>query len=203
MNKAAARNSKPNGGGRPMLTGMIFGVLLGLIMSGVVAWYVLTKNPNSFVGESAHEKAKPSVEVKPAPTAKDKAAESVSVAPASGVAEVKPQFEFYKVLTDSKTEGGTALENSASAQSAKNVTAESKELNVLQAGAFQKQEDAEKLKAKLAMIGIEANIQSPNVPDKGLWYRVRLGPYSSAGEMNKALAMLKQNGMNATPIRPQ
>ena len=116
---------------------------------------------------------------------------------------MKPQFEFYKVLTDSKTEGGTELENSASAQSVKNVTAESKELNVLQAGAFQKQEDAEKLKAKLAMIGMEANIQSANVPDKGLWYRVRLGPYASAGEMNKALSMLKQNGMNATPIRPQ
>ena len=78
-----------------------------------------------------------------------------------------------------------------------------KEAYFLQAGAFANADDADKLKAKLAMLGMEASVQAATLPDKAVWHRVRLGPYRSADEMNKTLSMLKQNGVSATPMRAQ
>ena len=59
------------------------------------------------------------------------------------------------------------------------------------------------MKAKLSMLGMDVNVQTATIPDKGVWHRVRLGPYKGAEEMNKALAMLKQNGVSATPMLAQ
>ena len=77
------------------------------------------------------------------------------------------------------------------------------EPHLLQAGSFRKPEDAENLKAMLAMKGVEASVQPATIPDKGVWYRVRLGPYKSEGELNSARNFLKQNGVDATPMRAQ
>ena len=71
----------------------------------------------------------------------------------------------------------------------------------LQAGSFSNEADADKLKARLALLGMEASVQSVNIPDKGVWHRVRLGPYASSDAMNKARATLKQNGVDTTPMR--
>ena len=77
-----------------------------------------------------------------------------------------------------------------------------KEKYYVQAGAFQNVGDAEKLKAKLAFSGFEANIQTATIPDKGVWYRVRLGPYNS-GEAGNTIMTLKQNGIIATQVQAQ
>lgn len=193
MNKMSRAAKPAPSKGRPMLAGLVFGVLLGLMMAGGVAWFVLTKNPNSFVSEAPHEKIKPVSDAPPTPVAK--------TAPNSGsaVGESKPQFEFYKVLTDGKPENAAKSDKASPGATGKIVNKEV----ALQAGAFQKPEDAEKLKAKLAMLGFEAQIQSANVPEKGLWYRVRLGPFSNPDEVEKAAATLRQNGMNATPVNVQ
>ena len=59
----------------------------------------------------------------------------------------------------------------------------------LQAGAFQNAADADNLKARLALAGLEAQIQTATVPDKGVWHRVRMGPYSNAQDLEKARAL--------------
>ena len=73
----------------------------------------------------------------------------------------------------------------------------------MQAGSFAKADDADKIKAKLALLGIEASTQTATIPDKGVWYRVRLGPYKNADEMNRVRSFLKQNGVDSTPMRSQ
>ena len=92
----------------------------------------------------------------------------------------------------------TTENKSVSVQSAGNATA--KETYFLQAGSFSNADDADKLKAKLAMLGIEASVQVTTIPDKGVWHRVHVGPYKGREEMNNALAVLKQNGVSATPM---
>jgi len=77
------------------------------------------------------------------------------------------------------------------------------EPQILQAGSFSNVDEAEKLKAKLAMLGVEANIQTATIPDKGVWYRVRLGPYKNADDLSRASSFLKQNGVDSTPMRAQ
>ena len=71
----------------------------------------------------------------------------------------------------------------------------------LQAGAFQSETDAENLKAKIAFSGFEANVRAVNLPDKGTLYRVRLGPYKSADEVNRIKATLSQNGIGAAVVK--
>ena len=125
------------------------------------------------------------------------AASNLTSGAASAVGDGKPRFEFYKVLTDKPD----ATATKATAKPADKAA--TKEAYFLQAGAFANADDADKLKAKLAMLGMEASVQAATLPDKAVWHRVRLGPYKSTDEMNKVAAELKQNGVSATPMRAQ
>ena len=73
----------------------------------------------------------------------------------------------------------------------------------LQVGAFQKSADADNTRAKLSLMGFDAEIQAAEIPDKGTMYRVRTGPYATAAEMNKARTALSQNGIQAALVKIQ
>lgn len=198
MSRNGGSRSSPSRKGGSLLAGILIGMMLGLAIAGGVAWYIL-KTPNPFANKEPREAARPApdgAKLAPAKTAGSEVA-------ASGVGEGKPRFEFYKVLTDKPDAAAPAQKGSGkpekSAQPAGKTAG--KETYMLQAGAFSDADDAEKMKAKLAMLGMEASIQIVTVADKGILHRVRLGPYQGADEMNMALAALKQNGVNATPSR--
>lgn len=67
---------------------------------------------------------------------------------------------------------------------------------VLQVGSFQSLNDAEKLKANLAFLGLAANIQHVSI-NKQAWHRVRTGPYKNKQQLYKNQKILKQNGIHA------
>jgi cell division protein FtsN len=71
----------------------------------------------------------------------------------------------------------------------------------LQAGAFSNAPEADNMKARLALLGVEAMIQTTPAADKGLLHRVRMGPYTSVDELNRTRETLKQNGISTTLIR--
>ena len=52
------------------------------------------------------------------------------------------------------------------------------------------------LKARLALSGWEASVQTATLPDKSVRYRVRLGPYDNADELNR-LKLAIRNGQQA------
>ncbi len=205
-----SRAAPPRKGGSSMLAAILVGMVLGLALAGGVAWYILNR-PSPYVNNAPHEtvKLEPDI-VKPAPAPVAKvvpedasaaaAASGVASGAASAVSEGKPRFEFYKVLTDKPD---AAVSAKATAKPADKTVAKEKETYFLQAGAFANADDADKLKAKLAMLGMEASVQAATLPDKAVWHRVRLGPYKSKDEMNKASEVLKQNGVSATPMRAQ
>lgn len=70
----------------------------------------------------------------------------------------------------------------------------------LQAGAFKLQEDADSMKARLALIGFEARILTAEVNGQSL-YRVRVGPYVGLEDMNKVRVKLAESGIEASVIR--
>jgi cell division protein FtsN len=71
----------------------------------------------------------------------------------------------------------------------------------LQAGSFANEREAENLKAQLALAGWEAAIQSATLPDKSVRYRVRLGPYMSTDELNRAKGDLSKRGVEVAVIK--
>lgn len=203
-----SKSTKGGGSGKggSLFAGIVLGMVLGLIVAGGVAWYITTKNPASFPGKGVPEAGKPEVKSEPLPPQTKPAAASAPVA-ASGVSEQpKQHFEFYKVLTDNRADGGVPRSAEKAPAVAKEPAkpAANKETFYVQAGSFSNVNDAEKLKAKLALLGLEASLRSVDLPDKGTYHRVRLGPFKGGEELDKAMALLKQNGVaNATAMKAQ
>ena len=189
-----------------VVAGMFIGMVLGIAAAAGVAWYLVEKKP-AFTNK---EQPKPAPQVAPLVASAPVVATPPVVA-ASGVAEPKQHFEFYKVLTDkdnaqhkntAKPKEPVKEPTVAKPHPVAPPPVAAKDMYYVQAGSFQNVGDAEKLKAKLAFSGFEASIQTANIPDKGEWHRVRLGPYSSS-EAGKTVAALKQNGIIATQVHAQ
>lgn len=71
----------------------------------------------------------------------------------------------------------------------------------LQAGSFAAESDAENLKARLAFAGWQASVQQGTLPDKGVRYRVRLGPYDNTDELTRIRNDLAKNGFEVAVIK--
>ena len=77
----------------------------------------------------------------------------------------------------------------------------SKDVYFIQAGSFQNPADADNQKARLAILGFESSVEPANLPDKGTWYRVRMGPYQKLDEINRIRQSLAQNGIEASLVK--
>ncbi|MBU0689177.1 MAG: SPOR domain-containing protein [Gammaproteobacteria bacterium] len=174
------------------LASLIIGMVIGVSIAGIVAWYLVKKNPTTFNQPSvAREMPKPVPQiVVPQPPSSEPATPA------------QPQFEFYKVLPD-KSEGASASTKPAAVAKPQPKPPVDSTPYLVQAGSFQNVDDAEKLKARLALGGFEASIVSVNLPEKGLWHRVRLGPFAGLAAANTAIASLKTSGITATAVRAQ
>ena len=73
---------------------------------------------------------------------------------------------------------------------------------LLQAGAFGASADAEQVKARIAMLGLSARVESGQANGRTV-YRVRMGPYASAGELAEAKRKLADSGLPAMAIKAQ
>jgi len=181
------RPTTPHKDEHKMLVGVLVGVVVGVGVAAGLAWYLM-KSPAPFLKKSPFAEKLP-----------------VTLAPqnppsGAGKLDDKPRFEFYKVLTDKQDSSVAAPARTPKASSGKTAPYIAQQLQV---GSFQNPDDAEKLKAKLALLGVEAIVQSATIPEKGVWYRVRLGPYKSENEMVHARNFLQQNGVESTPMRAQ
>lgn len=110
-----------------------------------------------------------------------------------------PKYDFYKILPGNAP---PVQHEKPAAEPAKDKDSADKSKKIyLQVGAYQKEVDADNMKAKLALLGMEANIQSVNNPDKGLLHRVRIGPLTRSEDVERLRAQLKANGLNPTPVK--
>ncbi|HJR72765.1 MAG TPA: SPOR domain-containing protein [Luteimonas sp.] len=71
---------------------------------------------------------------------------------------------------------------------------------ILQAGAFGASGDAESLKARIALLGLNARVESAAINGKTV-YRVRMGPYGTASELAEAKGKLGNGGLPAMAIK--
>ena len=173
---------KKTGGGT--LLGIFIGLVLGLVIAVGIAWD-LNKTPIPFLN-----KAKPPEKAAAEPG-------KVLAKPDDRTAQQaeKPRFEFYKILPGAEEPVTEKQIKQAAKPGAR------PENYLLQAGSFQNPADADNLKARLALLGVEAAVEPINVPEKGTWYRVRLGPYSKLDEINRLRQTLAQNGIEASLVK--
>ncbi|HWS77426.1 MAG TPA: SPOR domain-containing protein [Thermomonas sp.] len=111
-----------------------------------------------------------------------------------------------KPIADTPTAGGegvapvAATPADAATTTATPAAASSDARYILQAGAFGGSGDAEAVKAKIAMLGLNARVESAQIGGKTV-YRVRMGPYGSASELAEAKSKLASGGLPAMAVK--
>jgi cell division protein FtsN len=71
---------------------------------------------------------------------------------------------------------------------------------VLQAGSFSSYADADRMKARLAMLGISSRIQNVSI-DAREYHRVRIGPVDSLDQLNNLRDQLRNAAIDIMVIR--
>jgi cell division protein FtsN len=186
--KKTGRPSSEKKGGT-LFTGVLIGLVVGLGVAIGVALYV-NFSPKPFVSRDKQ----PEEATRAAPR-NDGAAQTTAPAEEGGKPD-KPRFDFYTILPGN--------ERPLSEQEIKQTTKQegaAKDGYFLQVGSFQAAAEADNMKARLALLGQEAVIQTADIPDKGVWHRVRIGPFTNIEDMNRSRALLAQNGIPASLVK--
>lgn len=72
---------------------------------------------------------------------------------------------------------------------------------VIQIAAFRGKPEAEQRVAALTLAGLSARVEQVTIDNKDTWYRVRLGPYGSAGAAAQAQQSLKAQGFSGVVMK--
>ena len=141
---------------------------------------------------------------------KARPASNVSADPAPGAEEDKTapntadrRFDFYTLLPElevivPQNQARPAAENRAREPVPVQTAAQGP--YILQAGSFQRLEEADSLKASLALLGVEANIQTVTV-DRNTWHRVRVGPYDDLAKLKRVRGRLTRNRVDTVTLQ--
>jgi len=110
----------------------------------------------------------------------------------------KPRFDFYKLLQESEqivpaTE--TMGEAEKTPDTANNIE------YILQVGSFPNQTEADKLRAQLILLNLDAHIESVEIHKGEIWHRVVVGPFSSQEKLASARSSLVANQYTALVLK--
>lgn len=173
-----AKRGASRGGNRPSAPAVLWlfaGILIGLGL----AWYLAAKG---YISQPpAAQSAAGGRDEPPIAEAEGDAAEPR-----------KSRYDFFTVLPEMEV---VVPEQELARQSAPDAPvppAGAAGSYLLQVGSFRSASDADQLKARLALIGIVAQVQSVTV-DGATWHRVRVGPVASARDADALRERLQQN----------
>tara|TARA_R110001599_G_scaffold64023_4_gene179532 strand:- start:217473 stop:218030 length:558 start_codon:yes stop_codon:yes gene_type:complete len=179
------KRNKQSGG---TLLGMIVGLIIGLAIAVGIALYV-TKTSLPFINKyGTQERITAPAGSEPTDPNKAMYGKKTPIAP------VQP------AATAPNSDSTAAKIEAAKAAAALSDSGDDKWIYYLQAGAFRGAADADSLRAKLALMGFDANV-SEHPSDSGTLYRVRIGPFGKVETMNRIREKLSDNGVDVAVVR--
>lgn len=167
------------------LVGFIGGTVLGLAIAVAVALYI-TNAPVPFVNK-----------VRPA---------SENVNPSAGGHLPDPNKPLYsqvesKAPPTMKSDAATDPKAAPPPTEKGNTFPTTEDSRfLLQAGAFRTPDDADSMRARLALLGYDAKV-IPREQDGSTLYRVRLGPYGNLEDVNRIRQKMAENGIDVQLVR--
>jgi cell division protein FtsN len=115
--------------------------------------------------------------------------------------EPASQYDFYEMLPNFEVvvpEREAAVRRDAA--TAPTAPVERAGSYALQVGSYRRFEEADRVRAQLALQGIESKVQKVSV-DNDTWHRVRVGPINDLREVNKVRDRLREAEMDVLVIR--
>ncbi len=168
------------------------GLLLGLSIGAFAVYHWLVPDPPRGAGQAPrHARAKPA---------------------ATG----KTHFDFYSVLPEMEVKVPESAPPAERARVKRRPPRPSEEKSsarkppkppkrnaryLLQIASFRRAADADRLRARLALLGIETRIEKIRIDDRQRYHRVRAGPFSSERTLRQVRARLVDAGLKPITIR--
>ncbi len=109
----------------------------------------------------------------------------------------KPRFDFYNMLPEMEV----VVPDEELAQLPSKTEQAAAADYLLQIGSFRKTEDADRLKAQLALLGVESRVVAAQINPQDMRYRVRSGPYRGLAAVKQVRERLSANGHDGIVIR--
>lgn len=157
------------------------GLSVGLFIAVIVYFYghnaTIKSNNTLLVSESVTEKT---TEVND---------ESIAQLP-------EPQFDFYQILPNKEVNISEWESVEEEEVIAKNNDKRQPTMFVLQVGSFKEYQSADEIKAKLALMGVTADIQRVVINGQDVRHRVRVGPYKNTNKLQQTRDRLLANDLD-------
>ena len=162
----------------------IMNFITGLVIGLFVAFIVYLKEHES---DNKYDMTTPEISIKQLQDTTHTPTEEIQEVP-------EPQFDFYQILPNMEVNISewAAEEDSSPPEPA----VEESGVYILQVGSFQEFDAADEIKAKLALMGISADIQRVVLNGRDVIHRVRVGPYKELKKLNEVRDMLIANNLD-------
>ena len=166
--------------------GVLCGLAVGLGVAGIV--YIKDHRPDAPIARTGKaDKRKSHGSELPDSDAADGRAE-----------EPGKSYDFYDMLP--KFEMVVPEKDKDVRPDTKSVPETRRGTYVLQAGSYKNFADADRVRAKLALQGVESKVQKVSV-DNDTWHRIRIGPISKLDELNRLRQILRKADVDVLVIR--
>lgn len=108
--------------------------------------------------------------------------------------EAGPRFDFYTILPETEV---AVPDHEIKTRTREERVGKAKDTQyIMQAGSFRSYKEADKLKARLALMGIESRIEKAKIGST-TWNRIKIGPFSKISSVNKIRSLLRNNNIDA------
>jgi cell division protein FtsN len=189
MARNSARDYRPKRGrtkGFSGWMGVLCGLALGLAVAAVV--YIKDHRPDAQIQRAGKVDKKKSHGNEPVD----------AEAGDSGAEDSAKSYAFYDMLP--KFEVVVPEKEKDVRPDTKSVPETRRGTYVLQAGSYKNFADADRVRAQLALQGVESKVQKVTV-DNDTWHRIRIGPISKLDELNRLRQILRKSDVDVLVIR--
>lgn len=180
-----------------------------LMVAVLIAAFVMFLNmirrmvPELISGKPDVEQPQPAVEqkltqevvIKPQPSQPQPVAAAETQKPAEPTPPTEPEeprYDFYTILPQAET---VVPDYEIKTRVREELVGKTKAVKyVMQAGSFRESAEAERHKAKLALLGIESRVEKAKVGNV-IWHRVKIGPYDNPSSVSTIKELLQKNSI--------
>jgi cell division protein FtsN len=152
------------------------------LLTGIVAGVFI-----SFLGYLAD------ITPEPAPAARGESKPAAKQEPKPAAKDPGTRFDFYTLLPEREVIVPTEQQET--------TEPEQQYQYILQAGSFKKADDADRLRAKLIMMGMDVRVDAVKGQGGDTWHRVQVGPFTSRSKLSKARSSLIHEGIETLLLK--